>query len=450
MTLLSFLLYLIPISIGILIVHLVWNEIEAKVFLVKATIGIGLGIGLTSMLYFLFVHRPWFLELLLGIGLALVILTVYKWSPIQFSTERAKLTRLQTILLVILAAVLALDAVTFIGTSLRRPNGNWDSWAIWNRDSRFIYRGGDQWQRAFSSDLDQFFHPDYPPLFPMTTAWVWDVLKTETLRTPMVHSGIFLLASGMLIFGSLLATRSLGTATLGAITLMGLSGAVTISSNQFTDLHLSFFILATAVLFAFYDRYQKHEILALAGVTTGLAAWTKNEGLAFVIPSLVALAVICFKYRSFWRPALYYLGGALIPLAIVAYFKIALAPQNDIMASASSDFLPKIMDLTRYPPILMGFASELIFYGPLLLPYYFFMRGDKTPLAPGFLAIGIFMVIQACFYFAAYLLTPYDVAWHVKYSLPRILVQIYPAGIFLLFSITQTPESVFSSDAQAH
>src|SRR5919106_1029577 len=204
MTLLSILIFLIPIFVGTIIVHLIWDKNDPKILLLKFALGIGIGIGLISLLYFVFRFsgQSWFLPLLLGILLLLSAIAIRTWKPLTLF-QRIPLTGLQKVLLLSLAVVIILNLATFVSISLRRPHGAWDSWAIWNRSARFIYRGGEDWQRAFSGEFYWMFHADYPLLVPLTTAWAWAVLNIETIRVPMIQSGIYLFGSGLLLFSAL-------------------------------------------------------------------------------------------------------------------------------------------------------------------------------------------------------------------------------------------------------
>ena len=57
------------------------------------------------------------------------------------------------------------------------------------------------------------------------------------------------------------------------------------------------------------------------------------------------------------------------------------------------------------------------------------------------------LVIQALGYYAIYLITPYDLTWHLSYSIERIALQIFPLVAFLILSASRSPESVFDSHA---
>ena len=47
------------------------------------------------------------------------------------------------------------------------------------------------------------------------------------------------------------------------------------------------------------------------------------------------------------------------------------------------------------------------------------------------------LVVQALGYYAIYLITPYDLAWHLSYSAERIVLQIFPLLLFLVLAAAE-------------
>ena len=142
------------------------------------------------------------------------------------------------------------------------------------------------------------------------------------------------------------------------------------------------------------------------------------------------------------RNALYYLAGLVIPLMIIFYFK-SIAPKNDLLNS-ENDILAKIMDISRYRMI----ASALInFFGRvdilLLVVAVVFVNRVTRDAKTGLWAITILLALQLLGYCAVYLITPNDLGWHLI-TLPRLMLQITPLGLFLCFNIISEPEFIFS------
>jgi hypothetical protein len=79
---------------------------------------------------------------------------------------------------------------------------------------------------------------------------------------------------------------------------------------------------------------------------------------------------------------------------------------------------------------------------PLLLFFYFLLLGasvKRKDVAATSIAVllPVFMMVS---YFFVYILSPYDLAWHLDSSLDRLLLQLWPLAIFAYFAIVQPPE----------
>jgi len=88
-----------------------------------------------------------------------------------------------------------------------------------------------------------------------------------------------------LIWAALSILRGRNQGYLGGLVLMGSPFFIVLGASQFADIPLAFFFLLTFVFIFFHNRFSEDErgLLILAGLTAGLSAWTKNEGLLFLI-----------------------------------------------------------------------------------------------------------------------------------------------------------------------
>ncbi len=456
-------IFLVPILIGGLVVHLLWPERDFKILIFKAFLGIGIGLGLSSLLYFLyllpFAGQHWFIFVQLTIFLTLLALTIWKerkqaWPPLP----RWNLTRTQTILSALALIVFSISLASTASYLLRRKQGDWDAWMMFNRAARFVYRDQAHWLESFSRQMDPIFHADYPLLLAMNTASGWDALGMETPRVPMIQSALFAIACLGLAVSALASIKSTSQAALGLIILWGTPALVDEGSRELADVPLAFYILATGILIYLFVIHRKPALIALAGLTAGLAAWTKNEGSLFVIAVGIALAVAFFKQKPFRILSLYGLGLAF-PFTIVLYFKLFLAPPSDVLSNGATRSLQQILNPARHLEVLKFFWDQFIHFGnwtgvslvigiiPILLVYFLLFRAPINKERLPFYYAGItILVIQAFGDYAVYLITPYDLTWHLTYSATRIVLQVFPLITFLILSASQTPETVFSNE----
>ena len=441
-----FILLPIVLSGGIL-VHLIWLDKEFKSILLKMFLGIGVGLGLNSFLYFIYLSLSrrqvgFIVFQILGL-IILISILVFKEKSYRISLRGLKFPGpIPIVALLVTGGMVILAGLTYASMSLAKPQGAWDSWMIYNRAARFFHRGGTHWTDAFSPDLYWYFHADYPPMLSLNIASGWDTLGEETVRMPMLIGGAFLFGSAGLMFAGVNAYKSLGQASLAIVMLLGISAYIEQGSRQVDDVPLSFFILATGILIFLYVLKSQRELLILAGLSAGLAAWTKNEGIIFMLISLVALGVAYWKELKQVFP--WYLFGLAIPLSILIYFKVFLAPPGDLFTDIPSQ-LAQVSDLDRHRELLhqMGLDLMSLLNWKLLLVYALILGVEKPGKSlPAYLAVLIAILLQLVGYYSIFIISPHALAWHIS-ALYRLLLQIGPLIVFFYFCVVRPPETIF-------
>jgi len=199
-------------------------------------------------------------------------------------------------------------------------------------------------------------------------------------------------------------------------------------SSQYSDTLLSLFILLPFVLLNHIPKLGNNLIIFLIGFFAASSGWIKNEGLVFFL----IFSFFFFIYRDRDKKTfISYTLGALIPLTIIAVFKIYFAPSNEIITGQNEAFYIKLFDVSRHITILRYFIFNIISESALLLiltiisivkfKYYRFFA---------------FIVITTLLlsYYTVYLLTPYDLSWHLRTSFDRLLFQLSPALVYTIFN----------------
>lgn len=449
MTLLSLAACAPACLLGWTVVQLLWPGRAPLRLLHKAALGTGLGLGLASLLYFLRLRLlpgqsgflP-FLVLLLAIGL-LAVYSRERRVESPAGMGRPRLSGVQLALLAGLLLAIVLTAISFICYEQASPHGRYDAWAIYNLRARFIDRAGSEWPATFSADSYWNVHADYPLLLPLNIVWLWKALGTESVRAPMALAGIFLFGTAGLLFAATALLRGLGQASLAALLLIAAPVFLDRGASQTADVPVAFFILATCVLLYFYNLEKSPGLLVLAGFTAGLAAWTKNDGLP-LIPAAIVAAALAFGPHSLQRRLLWLAAGLALPLAILLYFKVFLAPPSEFLAGQG----PGAVGAARYL-LILGYmlrgAWELGGWPfPILLALVLHRLVFKPAASDrnGILAIVCLLGVQLASYFAAFVISPYDLAWHLSTSVERLWIQLYPALLFLHFSTVREPETI--------
>jgi len=369
---------------------------------------------------------------------------------------------------VIFSTALVSSLISFTIAFLKEPHGRWDAWLIWNMHARFLFLGGDNWREAFASGLD-WSHWDYPLLLPLSIARGWTYTGGEGIHLPAVMGFLFTFLLLGLLLTSLSLLRGRIQGSLGAMLLMGTPFFIYMGTSQFADIPLAFFILTTLVMLFCQAGSPENRpgAVILAGLAAGLCAWTKNEGLLFfviVTGSLFGTTAYSKGWGSSLRRTAWFLAGALPILIIVVYFKTVLAPTNDLLAGFSvSAISEKLFDLSRYDQIARAFFITGISFtqglydvrtgmhlnpGPvniLLLAVYLLITGMRIDQRDktGLLQAGSVLLLMVAGYFFVYVLTPLDLNYHLMTSLNRLFLQLWPGVIFVVFMVAGPSEPAF-------
>ena len=360
-------------------------------------------------------------------------------------------------------AALAAALYCAVRRTIAYPNGEgWDAFAIWNLHARLLFRGGAGWREGFSA-LIPWSHPDYPLLLPAAIAHFWSDLGHETYVVPAIIGLVFTISTAGVLFSALMLLRGRNVAMLGGLALLATPSFIEQGTSQYADIPLSFFILATVVMLCQHDASLALSApwagwIALAGLAAGFAAWTKNEGLLFLCSLLFARFLMSAGGKgtgqageTLAQPTSFtlLLLSALPILLIILWFKRFIAPPGDLFVYAATTF-HKFSDLARYRAIAKWFGKQFFRFGhwlwvpgSLLVAGIFVAwriwgpqhRGDVVATGPrtGFRVCVVALTITLCGYFVIYVITPYDVYWHLRFSLNRLFLQLWPSAIFLCF-----------------
>ncbi|MDD5217240.1 MAG: hypothetical protein PHN49_09400 [Candidatus Omnitrophica bacterium] len=216
----------------------------------------------------------------------------------------------------------------FIGKVVWNIYGGWDARYFWNLKAKFYFRVPAEWKGMFNPILD-WAHPDYPLLLPGAVAWGWITAGKELLIWPPIVDYAFFCSLCFLVIWYLSAHVSWWNGLLAGCYLLTVHMFRFWSTTQYADIPLTFFFTSAAILLLLAIRSKDKHLFLFSGLLAGLSAWTKNEGLFFVLWLGLTGAAILLRSRSMTRQEkksmiLYFLGGLLVPLATVVFAKVVL------------------------------------------------------------------------------------------------------------------------------
>lgn len=381
-------------------------------FLAVFGAGIGLGAGITAVVFFL---ARTFVPVPLAAPIVESILAAWlAWEVYRIPRPPASAAKIDWTLTLGLLAVLGFTFSAFAFAWQQNPQGSWDAFSIWNLRAKIFGAPEGLVDRAWSPVLSHT-HPGYPMLTSafIGRAWAYSGAFSEWL--PILTSGLFFIGALCLGIGTLAIARSASSGIVFGLILAASPTVLHEVPSQYADIPLAYFFVA-AVAMALLDKPL------LAGAFAGLATFTKNEGVAFFV--VITIALLIARKRT--APLL---AGAAPFVLVTAMFKLVLArgAEPSHVTAANS---------AQIGTIVAAFASEFInlgigWYHPLVtVAVLGFLWGiDNRCKTPAFTAIGV-AVAMLVIYFGVILFGSDDAAWQVGTALSRLYAQVWPTALF--------------------
>ncbi|HEU4588078.1 MAG TPA: glycosyltransferase family 39 protein [Gemmatimonadales bacterium] len=449
---------------GVLLLTLAWPRTTGAYPRALATVlGAGFGAGLSAVLLFAWLQAFGPTRGILAAEaalLGLVTAIVFRRRRVEPRYDGAGdgarrssggLVLLSAAFLVALAAA----AAAFFTMLRQHPHGEWDAWMNWDLRARMIFRGGEGWRTAFSPAIP-WSHPDYPVLVPSLVVRNWLYVGTDTLRGPALVAATFTFGTVALVVAALAALRRPSQGLLAGLVLLGTPFFIVHGTSLYADVPLGFFFLATFVCLALDARHggETSRFATLAGVAAGLSMWTKNEGLPFTLA--VAAGLLVAGAREGWMPSLRRLrafaAGLLPLLVLVASFKLAYAPPNDLLSTLGVDrTIGRLTAPDRYATTLREYRRHLLGFG------HNGVLGAAWAVAGCVLLLGInrreaartwaraalmAIVLLLAIHFMVFVSMADELLRLLNSSLERLLLQLWPSVVFLCFMAARTIEEV--------
>jgi len=474
-----FVVALACLALGFALLALGWSRRGAFAtdILLRSSLSVGFGLGIFSVIFYFSLFCT-FRNLLVVDAVVLAALVAAR--AVQFrlgfikpgvlaqSNDEQWPAQFRHTLTAAFAITLCVAAYSALVRMLTFPHGDgWDAFAIWNLHARFLFLGGPHWRDGFTP-LVGGSHPDYPLLLPAAVAHFWTFLGHDDPRVPAVIGIVFTFATAGVLFSALSVLRGRVPAMMGAIALLTTPFFIEQGTAQYADVPLSFFFLATIVLLCLFDgepaTTRGPGVLVLAGLAAGFAAWTKNEGMLFLLAVVVSRLLILVRQpkspdipiqaKPASRIAVAQLLVAVVPgLLLVAYYKHSIGVPGDLFSDPVTA-LPKLLDPARYWVIFSGYIKGFFRFGRWLwIPgtvllvglTVAFGRDARQTRQSGFRTSVLALTLTLVGYFAVFLITPYDIHWHLRFSLVRLFLQLWPSTVFLSFLILQGTSSPSNS-----
>jgi len=318
--------------------------------------------------------------------------------------------------------------------------------AIWGLKARIFWSGGGVDWRFLESDANVASHPGYPLLLPLLIDSAWTLAGRIDDRAIGLFWVTFAVTTIALIREGLAGEgHSRTMASLGAAACAGLAFSPWIGLADGAVMAFG----TAAVILIRSSLQQERSVGAIAALLLGFAASTKNEGLTLIVAVAIGLAAAgsVREIRKLW-PA----------MLIVAPWSILRMLHNLPTEFTEGDFFSRLLTRLQQPQHLIAALIEFHpgrFYFWIVVVMTLVWNARRVVRRERFLISVI--VMQFAFFVGAYVTTPHDVLWHVRWSWPRIGTQVLPLiGFLVALLLTERIRAAFtarqssSSPAGAH
>lgn len=441
-------------ALGVAIVRLFVKSISTPAKLLIVFLGVGIGAGTSSIIWFL-LYAVAHLKPIFPITFEIVCLGAALWAG-HWTNERKKEWVAESedsgpkLLPTLLVAAPVLSAAAyFCMSSWITPDGEWDGWAIWNLHARILFKALHFWTGEMAAL--PFSHPDYPLLEPLAIVRLWVFGGHESPLGPVLIGFVFTFATVGVLFSAIALLKGWWQAAIGVVTLLGVSTFVHLGAAQYADVPLSFFLLSSVALVACYTVSRNRHFMALAGLASGFAAWTKNEGWLFAGVLLFGYCILVFwqeKKMDLIRDVQYFAAAFAIPALITIIEKKMVPSASDVMTWASEwNSWLKLLEWKRISLILTNFGSYLwsldhwIVNPILVLAAFGLLVGVESRAAirrtglTGFVSV----LLTLIGYVVIYAISEQDVVWYINSSLQRLYLQLLPVFLFSFLMFCRSP-----------
>jgi hypothetical protein len=329
------------------------------------------------------------------------------------------------------------------------PHGEWDAWAYWQIRASFL-SAPEGWRNVFQPGNGS----DYPLMLPAAVARVW-VIAGYSPAAPAAISVVFTVSTAALLVGALWRRSALSAAAGAGLLLV--PEFLFHGTGQCADIPLAYFALAGGIALSGSCTIPT---AAVSGMALGLAAWTKNEGLVVAVALPVAFALASWHTgKASLRPLVIGLlvGTAPALVTLLLYHFVVDPPTGLAAGLVQTSPVSKLTDWSRHQTILQFVAVHTARWGLWLAfsPVWIVAAWTTVGMLrrrghPAITAGRLTVVAMLAATYLVYVLTPYDLGWHLLTSWTRIVAQVWPLAVWTSLAWIGCPRhaSVFAGSSQ--
>lgn len=366
-------------------------------------------------------------------------------ATIKFNVQAAlKDIRWPDIILILI--ILSQVSYAFIFAPML-PISGWDALQTWVFKGKVFF-----YDMGISSGFlqDPSSHPDYPLLIPLTFSWIYTAMghvNDEMVRFIYPVQFVCLL----MIFYYSVRKASTKRISLLFTTLLSMTPVIMVHTSGFivrigglysgdfagyADLALSIFFLGAGAFFYHYVLEGNRAYLLAAVLFLAMGAWTKNEGLVFLLSGGVLITVSLVygqrKKYPFILMTWVILGAVTLPWLIYkSYFNITSEYTPNMNAEVIQN------NLWRLPYIIRMFVYVLFrdtdlynyaWYGYIISSLINLRESLRNPIV----SLHVMLLLQFAAYIFIYLISPLEIKQHIGTSVDRVIIHLTPLAMMVM------------------
>jgi hypothetical protein len=436
---------LISLGQGFLLVRLMTGSIDRPRLPWNLFAGFLIGLGVSGLLTFtsLLLFNRIEPAYVIGVNLAsLVALGVFSLKKVR--VPFLKWDQRDTIIILVLAVM----TVPTIVHAFLYPYGGWDAWSCWNLKARFLFLGGSEWSNMFDPVMWRS-NTDYPLLLPLINVWSWCFGSAPTNIVPLANSCLITFLMAGLLYFSLEALNGLKLVNLLAPAFLLLNAFILkLASSQYSDLLMGTFLLLAITGFLLHKKTKNTGFLQMSVLALGLMSFTKSEGFALSIITIIVLAIAIAMNRenrpttsrNIWKLILT-LAAAFLATGI---FKLVYAPESHTFINGLLS-TEKPTGSERLEAVFVFLGKEVLSWrwnGLWLLTAAGLILARRKAFNAGLWTIPAIIVAYLAIIISFYWVNTYfDIVWWLAMTMNRILFALTPTIVLWLFLAISSGDS---------
>lgn len=440
---------ILPLIFGWFILNIILPKKFFLGLLEKLALSYMVGVGLLSLLMFILSlsHITFtFLNIALSLMIIILFCLLFKTGNGEFTTHLSKnhSDPLSFSNKILISAIIFICIYVFF-RSLITPLEAFDSWAIYGFKAKVFYLARTVPLGFFTDLTKSYAHFDYPLFLPLIECWFYICLGSWNDQLVKVIFPLFFLSLVVIFYYSVKSFSGKRIALFSVLLLATIPYFINFVKTGNADLPLAvYYFISIAYLIRGLKEFNK-PLLYISSVSCGLAAWTKNEGLAISLFNIIIfLGVILIQRKLNRRNLFLFLQYVFIIFLIAApwlWFKNSLHLSNDVINQDNLTLSNILNNLNRLPLILDCIGKNMFIFKSLVLfkswnliwpstviiLFFNFKKIVRFPFLPIIISVFLYMGI----WIFVYIITPRDLSWHLATSADRLLVDIVPLVLFL-------------------